>query len=276
MYVIEVLERQASERKFLAYIAVEREESYDYDINGILRRASMRLHYRYLRPEDGANHFERSTVFNACYEPITSEGAVVCLTSLNLSGGAVFLDLPGLEGQHIGTFLMNEIVRWAKQWPDANVWPITLLIGQASADNKERRNRFYEQFGLIFNYNDLSRRSGESRSMKVMDLKESNAWVENIKVISFDAFISRILFEKKNLAFELSCRQRALNELIDEKRRAQRSPFLWLLQQLWWDHKPGFVIVGFSFAITALAWFDPALQANLKKFALAVSIILRG
>lgn len=56
--------------------------------------------------------------------------------------------------------MMNEIVKWAKQWPEANILKITLGEGDAYDENMERRNRFYEQFGIEFNYHDESRKTG--------------------------------------------------------------------------------------------------------------------
>lgn len=57
-----------------------------------------------------------------------------------MSKGAVFLDLPGLDGQRIGTYLMNEIVQWVQQSPETTVNSIELLVGQAHGDNKAWRN----------------------------------------------------------------------------------------------------------------------------------------
>src|SRR5690606_42007148 len=59
----------------------------------------------------------------------------VTLTStIAWSEGGVFLDLPGLAGQRIGTYLMNEIVRWVQQWPSATVASIKLDAGQARSE----------------------------------------------------------------------------------------------------------------------------------------------
>lgn len=40
---------------------------------------------------------------------------------MSLVGGELFLDPDELRGQRIGTYLMNEIVTWAQQWPEAPV-----------------------------------------------------------------------------------------------------------------------------------------------------------
>ncbi len=79
------------------------------------------------------------------------DNAISLTSSGALSEGAIFLNLPTkFEGQHIGTYMLNEIVLLAKQWQGAKVDSIKLISGQAHGDNKERRNRFYEQFGLEF------------------------------------------------------------------------------------------------------------------------------
>lgn len=49
---------------------------------------------------------------------------------------------------------MNEIVEWVQHWPEESVDGIKLLARQAKDDNKARRNWFYEQFGLVFDYID--------------------------------------------------------------------------------------------------------------------------
>ncbi len=75
-----------------------------------------------------------------------------------------------LEVYGIGSFFMNEIVKWVKQWPESNVKPIALTDGLATPDNKERRDRFYEKFGLEFEYSSPERASGYSRVMLARDL----------------------------------------------------------------------------------------------------------
>jgi hypothetical protein len=92
----------------------------------------------------------------------------------------VTLDLPGLEGQRIGTYRMNEIVCWARQWPDADVNNIELLEGQAYGKNTARRNRCYEKFGFTFDYTDPEHWAGMSRAVKVRDLNAVENWKDTI------------------------------------------------------------------------------------------------
>jgi GNAT superfamily N-acetyltransferase len=117
--------------------------------------------------------------FRASYD---SGMKIVSLTSHVLYGGALDLTLPGLEGHGIGTYLMNTIVWWAKQFPsDTAVNTITLRPGQAIGHNKARRNRFYEQFGIEFDYADpVTQETGESRSMSVSGLNPREKWSYNV------------------------------------------------------------------------------------------------
>ncbi|MBN0147646.1 hypothetical protein JTL51_32530, partial [Pseudomonas aeruginosa] len=118
----------------------------------------------------------------------------VSLTSPSMSKGAVFLDLPGLDGQRIGTYLMNEIVQWVQQWPEANVNGIELLAGQAHGDNKARRNWFYEQFGLVFDYTDPEHREGRSRPMLAGALVKVETWRQNITEHRMLDYLAAVLY----------------------------------------------------------------------------------
>ena len=155
-------DRPDDKAKALGWVLVEREETYRRDPrDGTIYEASIRLSYqritaKFSHRDGGKGRFDGSYSrnFNA-----------VSLTSTSMSKGAVFLDLPGLDGQRIGTYLMNEIFQWVQQWPEATVNGIELLAGQGHGDNKARRNWFYEQFGLVFDYTDPEHREGRSRPM---------------------------------------------------------------------------------------------------------------
>lgn len=95
---------------------------------------------------------------------------------ISLTGGSVDIDNKLYRGQRIGTWMMNEIVKWAKQWPDAKVLPINIGYGQADEENKERRNWFYEQFGIGFDYHNDQNEAGQSRSIKAVKLNTVDSW----------------------------------------------------------------------------------------------------
>ena len=160
------------------------------------------------------------------------DGPLMVLTSGSVSNGAVFLDLPGLEGLRIGTYLMNEIVLWAKQWPEANVRPVSLLESQAQGENRERRNRFYEQFGLKFDYVDGDRRAGQSRPMQAGALVPTEAWRENLRIIPIDELLGELLTDNKRLARDLLNRTRAFKDLREEYQWVTRHPIWWASRQI--------------------------------------------
>lgn len=97
--------------------------------------------------------------------------------------GARFLDFPGLKGHRIGTYLMDRLVAWACQWPDATLQTISLSADQATPENHARRNRFYEQFGIPFVWLSDRRDSGYSAPIKCRQLTRSDAWNRNIREV---------------------------------------------------------------------------------------------
>lgn len=150
-----------------------------------------------------------------------------------MSKGAVFLDLPGLDGQRIGTYLMNEIVQWVQQWSEATVNSIELLAGQAHGDNKARRDWFYEQFGLVFDYTDPEHREGRSRPMLAGALVKVETWKQNITEHRMLDYLAAVLYAEERATSELQARDRACAQLIVEQRRAEARPVRWALRRLY-------------------------------------------
>ncbi|PLY35745.1 GNAT family N-acetyltransferase [Pectobacterium versatile] len=138
---------------------------------------------------------------------------------ISLTGGSIDVDNKLYRGQRIGTWMMNEIVKWAKQWPDAKVLPITLGYGQADKENKERRNWFYEQFGIEFDYHNDQNEAGQSQSMKAAALKIIDSWDKtkggNIIIQSCRDFMISMVDKNNQLAKEK-------NILIDKNEQLNR------------------------------------------------------
>ena len=77
----------------------------------------------------------------------------------------------------LGIYLMNEIVGWAKQWPDTPVREVTLLASDAGdPQNRLRRNRFYEGFGLEFDFTDKDKSAGIPSVLYASFVQFSNPW----------------------------------------------------------------------------------------------------
>jgi GNAT superfamily N-acetyltransferase len=252
--VLEIRDRGQADGEPLAWLLVEREEIYRHDpTDNSIYEASICLHYEQILPKHdwrrgGINHGS----FYGGYLKYTNQ---VSLTSSSLgSSGGVFLDPPELTGQRIGTYLFNEIVTWAQRWPEASVNSVTLLAGQAGEDNKARRNRFYEQFGLVFEYADPEHREGKSLPMLVKALTPVETWKANIKERQALDYIADILYAEKNASFELIHRERAIKELLDDRKKAEAKPIRWALRILWWRYARlvpiGIIITG----LVALIW----------------------
>lgn len=253
--VLEIKDKDRPDDKALGWVLVEREETYRRDPrDGTIYEASIRLSYqritaKFSHRDGGKGRFDGSYSrnFNA-----------VSLTSTSMSKGAVFLDLPGLDGQRIGTYLMNEIVQWVQQWPEATVNGIELLAGQGHGDNKARRNWFYEQFGLVFDYTDPEHREGRSRPMLAGALVKVETWKQNITEHRMLDYLAAVLYAEERATSELQARDRACAQLIAEQRRAEARPVRWALRRLY-IHYASTVLAGLVLtALVGMAWIKMA------------------
>ena len=253
--VLEIKDKDRPDDKALGWVLVEREETYRRDPrDGTIYEASIRLSYqritaKFSHRDGGKGRFDGSYSrnFNS-----------VSLTSPSMSKGAVFLDLPGLDGQRIGTYLMNEIVQWVQQWPEATVNGIELLAGQGHGDNKARRNWFYEQFGLVFDYTDPEHREGRSRPMLAGALVKVETWKQNITEHRMLDYLAAVLYAEESATSELQARDRACAQLIAEQRRAEARPVRWALRRLY-IHYASTVLAGLVLtALVGMAWIKMA------------------
>lgn len=123
-------------------------------------------------------------LWRATYEPPTTSDD----GHLWLGDGRIDLVIDSLRGLGIGSLLMRPLIRWAKALPcNVPVVPINLQWSDARTDlERERRNRFYEKLGFVFEYKDRGQTFGAARPMLVSDLitpefKMSRGWqVESI------------------------------------------------------------------------------------------------
>ncbi len=236
--ILEVKPRQKTEYdqdKTLGWIVVERQEVYRRNPEtGEVVEGSINLFFCQVDAEGLVITQERG-----CWSGgYSREHNRVSLThSSATSKGGVFFDLPGMKGNRVGTYLMNEIIRWAQQWPEACVNSITLDASQGYPENKQRRNRFYEQFGLEFDYADANQKSGTSRPIKVGQLNTVDSWQENITVHQVIPFLRTMFRKERDAALELDCRQSAIKRLVKEQREVMEHPIRWAMRHLWYRHR---------------------------------------
>ena len=232
--VLEVKSCQQRDPPPIAWLIIEREEQYVLDPDTRhAAEAHIKLSYQRIVPTRDLSQIAGGE-FLGYYQRSAN---AVSLTSASLSRGAVFLDLPGLDGNRIGTYLMNEIVLWVMQWPEATVRPIELVSGQGGDENKERRNRFYEQFNLRFVFEDNEKRAGLSIPMPVRELTPVEHWKQNIREISFMEYLAQQLQSEQLADIKLRQLERANSDLVAEQRRVERTPFRWMLQLYWWRYR---------------------------------------
>ncbi|PPD55409.1 MAG: hypothetical protein CTY12_01135 [Methylotenera sp.] len=229
--MLAVKDKNQLDKPVIAYVVVEKtEEASIGREGGQINEASITLNYQLI--QSGITPFRMTHSFQGGYSKIWNK---VSLSSVSAGNGAIFLDLQGLYGQRIGTYLMNEIVLWAKQWPDADVNPIRLSSGQAAPDNKERRNRFYEGFGLEFIYSDLDKEEGMSKPIKVNELKDNLKWQKNITVVEIIPFIENLMNDLNRQKLDFDRCNNVIERLGKENRWARDHPIIWCLSRICYD-----------------------------------------
>jgi len=238
----------------IASIIVERTEELEYfEDRKTISCARLRLSYELITTRENY-HRQSSGEFCGSYSVGFEGKGRVSITSPSLSTGAVYMDLPGLKGRRIGTYLMDQIVAWVKKWPNANLCSIGLSEGQADEENRERRNRFYEQFGIEFNYTDDSRRTGRSKPMTAGQLIRSDRWMSRIKVINLRDYISQQLTSIEIQNSEMARVQRVKSHYMKEYEEACKTPVKFLFQQWWYRYGAHLVILSVLSFVVAVFW----------------------
>lgn len=226
-FILELPGQGAPNPRSTLYVVVQRIEEQQLDGEGGVAKYDLALAFQAFDKDlrqGGQTHGR----FHAYYDPF--------LNRMSLTGGGVYVpDL--LQGRHVGTYLMNIVVAWAKQWPLAEIEPIELAAGDAHPDNHTRRNRFYEQFGLAFDYDDAGRRAGRSQPVHAGQLHTVSGWEEHVIEHQMIAFLRTHLQNEWMLASDVRARQKAIRELAEMYDWAQRHPFLALYRALWHRHR---------------------------------------
>lgn len=255
IYVLEVRARDQPDGSPIASLLIERQEVIHRDErDGSIYEASIRISYERVEPKYGYRVLGKG-YFSGGYSRGFSGDPSVSLTSETTSRGTVFLDPQDLQGHRVGTYLMNEIVTWVRQWPEATVRSVELLEGQAHSENKARRNRFYEQFGLVFDYRDADHREGLSLPMYASELKPVETWKANIRERDVREFIGEVIYEHDRMRLELIQRERAVGSLLSDMKLAEARPIRWALQRLWWRYSQTVFVSLLLSGLAALVWF---------------------
>ena len=154
--------------------------------------------------------------FGASYNKRTDR---VSITSESSFEGAIFLDPQNIRGYRIGTYIMNQIISWAKHnYSSAKLDTIFLYQPQASPENKERRNHFYEQFGIKFNYSNDKKEEGISCPIKINRLNTVETWKKNIReemIIDCITDMAETIKDQRSEIRDLSKGNKLLSESVE-------------------------------------------------------------
>lgn len=231
-----------------AWAFVQREEKYAYHATtkDLVEEASITISYQavdtYLGPR-----LEVGGTFTASYSRCANR---ISLTGLSPRSKGAIMVADGLRGMRLGTYVFNIIVGWAKQWPSAVVNRIVVVGVDAYNENRIRRNRFYEQFGLVFDYADERHRDGESRPMPAGDLQQVSTWKQNIKVHLVHKHLGQVLKQNQQLRTDLAARERAIKDLCASIDYKANHPIRTAVTALWALHArwlvPLLVILAFA------------------------------
>ena len=145
--------------------------------------------------------------FKAIHRILKDRHNVIASETISLTGGELGIWDDAYRGNRLGRWLFNEIVSWAKQWPNADIDSIRLGPADATEDNLERRNKMYTEAGLDFGDDGNGNHIGRSREMKASKLISLSSWKKenggNIILQDIDDYMKELLKENKSLKREM-------------------------------------------------------------------------
>ncbi|MBA0212987.1 hypothetical protein [Pectobacterium brasiliense] len=155
--------------------------------------------------------------FRAIHTILKNDNNVIVSETISLTCGSLGIWHNDYKGNRLGRWLFNEIVIWARNWPNADVNSIRLGPKDATEDNLERRNKMYTKVGLEFDYDDNENRTGRSREMKASKLIVLSSWKKenggNITLQSIDDYINKLVKENESLKREMENKRLRINSL---------------------------------------------------------------
>ncbi|MBB1525566.1 GNAT family N-acetyltransferase [Pectobacterium carotovorum subsp. carotovorum] len=155
--------------------------------------------------------------FRATHTILKNDNNVIVSETISLTCGSLGIWHNSYKGNRLGRWLFNEIVIWAKNWPNADVNSIRLGPQDATEDNLERRNKMYTKVGLEFDYDDNENRTGRSREMKASKLIALSSWKKenggNINLQNIDDYINKLVKENESLKLEMKNKRLRINSL---------------------------------------------------------------
>ncbi len=235
LIVREILDYDTDEIGEVAfYISLTRKEesSEIHDRHGNLVFHTINLTFEGKVAFAGENFGEpksTSIEFSASVDPLRNK--------ISLTGGNVMIGNYSLHGYRIGTYIMNEIVRRAKQWPQAEIDQISISEVDAKTDiDRFRRNRFYEQFNIPFDYTTPENRSGRSKSITAENLEAVKTWESNIEVLTESQLLLYLVNESNRAKAKLDS-EKSKSEFLEERlKKIDDNPMVYALEFLFFKY----------------------------------------
>lgn len=145
--------------------------------------------------------------------------------------------------------------------------PVHLLKGQAHKENRERRNRFYERYGIEFDYEDHDHSEGISKPMIARDLMPVMSWEQNIEEVGVMEYMAELLRTNEMIGADLSARNRAVKWLSDDIQQMKAKPFRWATA-FWLRHNALKAVI---FALLCALATYMAITTNMGKAGIDTS-----
>jgi len=110
-----------------------------------------------------------------------------------------------LRDKGIGSYILNEIISWLKQhFPTYTVEPFEFFATDTTlTDDKERRNKFLENFGFNLQFTDIAQKSGSIKIERVALIKEYTNY-DKIEELDMELYIFGLVQEKNKFEKDYS------------------------------------------------------------------------
>jgi hypothetical protein len=99
------------------------------------------------------------------------------------------MHLRDLRGLRIGTWCQNQVMHWLLEQPPGRTRRFSLSEIDAGGPNRERRNRFYEQFGSRFEW-DIPGVAGRSFEQPTSDFRTLDS-IPGVRILTFDVALAK-------------------------------------------------------------------------------------
>lgn len=110
-----------------------------------------------------------------------------------------------LRGKGIGTFAMNELIVWLRNnFQEYSINPFEFITPEnADEEDKERRNKFLENFGFLLGFTDVTQRNGTMKAKKPSLIK-TYVNGEKLEELDIEKYFFGLINERNRLEKDLS------------------------------------------------------------------------